>query len=237
MIKLKDILLENDDPNIFIPRRIEGRVERMIKIYIRNGSKGNLSLNRVGLTKLPDILKDITVGGSFDWSYNNLTSLENCPKTVGGNFGCGFNNLTSLEGSPSSVGGNFDCYNNNLTSLEGAPSSVGEDFNCNDNHLTSLENCPKTVGGSFGCSFNKLTSLAGAPKIVDKDFHCRMNTVQLTKDQVRAVCDVKGYIFLWLSLKTYYLKVSRQAFSFQGEWKIELSVWLRLISVMVIKVI
>ncbi len=196
MIKLKDILLESTAPDIFIPRRIEGRVERMIRLYVRNGSKGNLSLNKVGLTKLPDILKDITVGESFDCSYNNLTSLENCPKTVGGNFGCGFNNLTSLEGSPSSVGGNFDCYNNNLTSLEGAPSSVGEDFNCNDNHLTSLENCPKTVGRNFDCSYNYLTSLAGAPKIVDKDFHCRNNTLQFTKDQVRAVCDVKGKIFV-----------------------------------------
>ncbi len=175
MIKLKDILLESTAPDIFIPRRIEGRVERLIRLYVRNGSKGNLSLNKVGLTKLPDILKDITVGESFDCSYNNLTSLENCPKTVGGNFGCGFNNLTSLEG---------------------APSSVGEDFDCNDNHLTSLEFAPKTVGRNFDCSYNYLTSLAGAPKIVDKDFHCRNNTLQFTKDQVRAVCDVKGKIFV-----------------------------------------
>jgi hypothetical protein len=196
MIKLKDILFESTAPDIFIPRRIEGRVERLIRFYVRNGSKGNLSLNKVGLTKLPDILKDITVGGYFDCSYNNLTSLENCPKTVGGSFICGFNNLTSLEGSPSSVGGSFICGGNNLTSLEGAPSSVGEDFSCNDNHLTSLTGAPKTVGRNFDCSYNYLISLAGAPKIVDKDFHCRMNTVQLTKDQVRAVCDVKGKIFV-----------------------------------------
>ena len=145
MIKLKDLLFENEAPNIFIPRRIEDRVERMIKTYIRNGSKGDLNLIGLDLTKLPDILKDITVGGSFDCSYNNLTSLENCPKTVGGNFGCGFNNLTSLEGSPSSVGGNFDCYNNNLTSLEGAPKFVGGDFYCTDNPVQFTRKGVKSV--------------------------------------------------------------------------------------------
>ena len=112
MIKLKDILLESTAPDIFIPRRIEGRVERLIRLYVKNGSKGNLSLNKVGLTKLPDILKDITVGESFDCSYNNLTSLEGAPKTVGGSFICGGNNLTSLEGAPKSVGLDFYCTDN-----------------------------------------------------------------------------------------------------------------------------
>ena len=175
MIKLKDLLLESTAPDIFVPRRIEGRVDRLIKTYIRNGSNGDLKLTGLDLTKLPDILKDITVGGSFDCSYNNLTSLENCPKTVGGNFGCGFNNLTSLEGSPSSVGGNFDCYNNNLTTLEGAPSSVGEDFSCNDNKLKSLDGVPKFVGGSF---------------------RCENNPGNFTEKDIRAVCDVKGDVFV-----------------------------------------
>ena len=133
MIKLKDILLESTAPDIFVPRRIEGRVERMIMLYVKNGSKGDLDLSDLKLTVLPEILKNI---------------------------------------------------------------SVGRDFFCGTNNLTSLENCPKTVGGSFGCSFNKLTSLAGAPKIVDKDFHCRNNTVQFTEQDVRAVCDVLGSIFL-----------------------------------------
>jgi hypothetical protein len=41
MIKLKDLLLEQETPNIFIPRRMEDRIERLIKQYIRNGSKGD----------------------------------------------------------------------------------------------------------------------------------------------------------------------------------------------------
>ena len=55
MIKLKDLLLEAKAPSIFIPRRTEDRVERLIKDYIRNGSKGDLILSELPmkLTKLP----------------------------------------------------------------------------------------------------------------------------------------------------------------------------------------
>ena len=133
MIKLKQILLENTAPNIFIPRRIEGRVERMIKTYIRNGSKGKLSLQGLNLTVLPEMLKDITVDG---------------------------------------------------------------DFYCGNNNLTSLKNSPKTVTGVFGCSSNKLISLEGAPKFVGENFMCRFNPVKFTEKDVRAVCDVKGNLYL-----------------------------------------
>ena len=109
MIKLKDILLENDAPNIFIPRKMENRVERLIKTYIRNGNKGNLNLQDLNLTVLPEMLKDITVDGSFYCGNNHLTTLENCPKTVNGVFGCSSNKLISLEGAPKFVGEDFMC--------------------------------------------------------------------------------------------------------------------------------
>ncbi len=145
MIKLKDILLEGKPPSIFIPRRIEDRVERLIKQYIRNGSKGDLSLSGLNLTVLPEILKNVSIGGDFHCGFNNLTSLENCPSSVDGTFGCGNNNLTSLEGSPSSVGGSFICGGNNLTSLEGAPKSVGLDFYCTDNPVQFTRKGVKSV--------------------------------------------------------------------------------------------
>jgi len=134
MIKLKDILLENSAPDIFVPRRIEGRVERMISLYIRNGSKGKLSLQDLNLTVLPEMLKDITVNG---------------------------------------------------------------DFFCGNNHLTTLENCPKIVTGVFGCSRNELTSLEGAPETVGGDFYCLgYGKGKFTEDQIRALCDVKGEVYL-----------------------------------------
>ena len=133
MIKLKDILLEGKPPTIFVPRRVEDRVERLIKTYIRNGNKGKLNLQDLNLTVLPEMLKDITVDG---------------------------------------------------------------DFYCGNNNLTSLENCPKTVNGVFGCSSNKLISLEGAPKFVGEDFMCRFNPGKFTENDIIAVCDVKGKIFV-----------------------------------------
>ena len=109
MIKLKDLLFENDAPNIFVPRRIENRLERMIRLYIKNGSKGTLNLQHSNLTVLPEMLKDITVDGSFYCGNNHLTTLENCPKTVNGVFGCSSNKLISLEGAPKYVGEDFMC--------------------------------------------------------------------------------------------------------------------------------
>jgi len=109
MIKLKDLLFENEAPNIFVPRRIENRLERMIRLYIKNGSKGTLNLQHSNLTVLPEMLKDITVDGSFYCGNNHLTTLENCPKTVNGVFGCSSNKLISLEGAPKFVGEDFMC--------------------------------------------------------------------------------------------------------------------------------
>ena len=158
MIKLKDILFENSPPNLLIPRRIEGRVEKyvqaLVQKYIKDGSKGSLNLSGLKLTKLPSNLKNVSVGESFN---------------------CNVNNLTSLAGAPSSVGGHFRCSSNKLTSLDGAPNSVGKDFYC---------------------SYNNLKSLVGAPSSVGKDFYCNGNAIKFTIEQVQAVCDVKGEIYI-----------------------------------------
>ena len=69
-------------------------------------------------------------------------------------------------------------------------------FYCYDNKLISLKGSPKTVGGNFDCSYNKLTSLEGAPSSVDGDFLCGNNSVQFTEEQVRAVCNVKGRVYV-----------------------------------------
>ena len=134
MIKLKDLLLENTAPDIFVPKRMDDRLERMISLYIRNGSKGDLKLDEMGLTELPDILKNVSVGGTFDCSRNKLTSLINAPKYVDGTFYCHYNNLTSLKGLKETV--------------------INENFYCTDNKLTSLEGAPKTVNGHFFCYQN-----------------------------------------------------------------------------------
>ena len=126
MIKLKNILLENETPNIFIPRRIEDRFERLIKNYIRDHSKESLILSRMNLDKLPKILKNLTIGKDFWCTDNHLTSLENSPIYVVGNFGCSHNKLMSLEGAPEYVGGNFYCRGNPVRFTEAQVRAVSE---------------------------------------------------------------------------------------------------------------
>ena len=84
-------------------------------------------------------------GGSFNCSYNELTSLEGVPRHIDVGIYCSHNELTSLEGAPSHVNGNFDCSYNKLTSLEGAPSRVNGGFDCFDNKLTSLKDVYKHI--------------------------------------------------------------------------------------------
>jgi len=187
MIKLKDLLYEMSSPNLLIPRRVEGRMEKYIqskiKEYIKNNNVGDFSISGLGLTELPASLKQLEIGGSFDCSNNRLKFLTNAPTSVGLDFNCSdnlLNTLAGLTGAPSSVGGTFFCMRTNLKSLVGAPTSV-KNFYCSYNKLESLDGLIRddgvrlSVGGGFWCNNNK---------------------VKFTKKQVRAVCDVKGKIFV-----------------------------------------
>ena len=62
--------------------------------------------------------------------------------------------------------------------------------------LTSLKGAPEKVAGYFDCNNNKLTSLKGAPKTVGGSFLCRNNAKKFTEEEVRAVCKVRGNIYV-----------------------------------------
>jgi hypothetical protein len=98
----------------------------------------------------------VDVDGNVRLSDKNLTRLPLKFGKVSGHFDCSYNQLTTLEGCPKEVGGYFYCDNNQLTTLEGCPKTVGGDFYCSFNELTTLEGCPKTVGGGFYCYNNPL---------------------------------------------------------------------------------
>jgi hypothetical protein len=135
----------------------------------------NVNLYNKKLTKLP--IKFRNVNGNFNCSFNDLISLEGCPKYVGKYFLCNNNNLSSLKGSPEWVVGSFYCNSNKLISLKGCPESVGGYFDCSYNYLTSLEGSPKSVGRDFNCSYNNLTSLEGSPKSVSGNLLCHNNNL------------------------------------------------------------
>jgi hypothetical protein len=138
----------------------------------------------------------VRVRDTYQVGYNELTSLEGMPERVT-DFICTSNVLKSLEGSPASVPGVFACAHMGLTTLKGGPQEVGDYFNCYDNLLTSLEGAPQWVGGNFNCSANKITSLEGCPKRVGGHFNMQRHAgCNITEEQIRAVCDVKGQVFV-----------------------------------------
>ena len=175
-IESQHLEIVNDLKNLGLIRQ-DGKLYDIYNLPKNFVVKGNLDLTRMGLTELPD-LGTVTVLGSFDCGYNQLTSLTGAPKSVGGCFHCKNNKLTSLVGAPKSVEGDFDCFGNQLISLEHAPKSIGGYFDCGYNQLTSLVGAPKSVHGDFYCRFNQLTGLVGGPESVGGDFDCFGN--QLT---------------------------------------------------------
>lgn len=150
---------------------------KMISIMKDGVVNGDLFFNdnfiKDGKINIPFEIKGVE--GSVYLSNQKLTTLEGCPEYVSGGFFCNNNKLTTLEGCPKKVGGNFSCSSNDLKNLEGAPKYVGNDFECNGNELKSLKGCPEYVGGSFHCSWMK------------KKFK---------ESEIRAVCNVKGNVYL-----------------------------------------
>jgi len=224
MIKLKDILFESTAPDIFVPRRMDDRVDRYIKQYIRDGGKGKLDISYMSLTKLPDVLKNIKIDGDFNCEGNHIESLENFPKSVGGAINLAWNKLKSLEGLNIEVanagdypGDSFNCNGNYLTDLKGGPKFVKGNYSCSENDLVSLKGAPEKIEGYFYCGHNKLTSFVGGPIFVAKDFYGSFNNLEsleglpkfiggnlsliamhkiFTAQQIRAISDVKGRIEL-----------------------------------------
>ncbi|WP_331139941.1 hypothetical protein [Flavobacterium sp.] len=80
---------------------------------------GDVILMEMDLQKIPIKFNNVT--GTFNCSYNRLTSLENAPKYVGEVFTCQSNCLTSFEGFPISVGEVVVAFDNEFTSIDYLP--------------------------------------------------------------------------------------------------------------------
>ena len=124
------------------------------------------------------IVKFNKVNSGFNYSDNELESLEGCPEFVRSYFTCCNNKLATLKGCPKKVYGNLNVSNNKLESLENCSVIVEGNFNCSENKLISLKGCPKLINGFFDCSYNQLKILKYAPETVEGDFYCNNN--QLT---------------------------------------------------------
>jgi hypothetical protein len=108
MIKLTNIL---DEITVNAPKKLE--YKKIIRDYIRDGSKGSLDLSNLNeKIKLPDNLK---AGGSLDLGHTQITSLPDNLQ-VRGSLYLYDTQITSLPDNLQ-VGGNLSLYDTPITSL------------------------------------------------------------------------------------------------------------------------
>lgn len=118
----------------------------------------------------------IDVAGGVDLYRKVLNELPLTFKNVSGSFNCSYNNLTSLEGSPVTVGGNFFCMSNKLTTLEGSPSTVVGGFYWNKNKLVSTFSGDTDIETEVGffISERELSSSVLPMHIIDNYVHIKL---------------------------------------------------------------
>jgi hypothetical protein len=123
--------------NILVPRNLEGRREKFIKLQAR-------------IFQQEIITGDVTIDKDFYLDFQNIKT-----KKIIGDVYININKIP-LWLKDIEIDGNFYCDGAGLTTLEGCPEIVNGYFSCSNNYLTTLQGCPKYVGKSFWCRNNKV---------------------------------------------------------------------------------
>ncbi|GAB5389911.1 MAG: hypothetical protein Alpg2KO_28790 [Alphaproteobacteria bacterium] len=133
-----------DDPVAFLKHR----KIRHIKVGKRIFAWGDIHLAQHGLTRLPD-LSNVTLYGSLNAAFNQLTDLKGFPRKVTGSVGLWNNRLRHLQELQGKSFRSLDVRRNLLQSLEGGPKSVEDHFHCTENPLVTLKGMAKFGRQSF----------------------------------------------------------------------------------------
>ena len=156
MKKYKVILTESEMRKLNEVRS-DVRAKRLVADDIDTKDDKYITVDKINQDNYEKYIgKKVNVRGDVDLSNLNLKEIPITFGKVGGNFDCSINELTSLKSCPSEVNGDFDCSNNKLISLKGCPSIIKQRFYCEHNELMSLVGCPSEVCWLiFDCSHNK----------------------------------------------------------------------------------
>ena len=142
----------------------------------------SLDLSEMKLTELPK-MSHITINGSFNCSYNQITSYKDCP-IVNGSFNCSFNQIKSFKYCPN-IKGDFWCYSNQIKSFKYCPNIKG-DFSCSLNQIISFKDCP-LINGDFYCHDNQITSFKDCPEIrgyFHSDYNIFEKVLKYSKEKI-----------------------------------------------------
>ena len=149
---LKEMKINNYVINEDLTVDVKGDVNLIIK-DLTVDVKGDVNLIIKGLSQIP--IQFGIIDGSFNCSWNSLTSLKGCPKVVNGYFYCYNNSLTSLEGCPEVVNGSFYCNNNKLISFEFFP----QEINGNSIFLHNIEIKEEEELVNFDCKMENIEKI------------------------------------------------------------------------------
>ena len=161
--------------------------------------KGDVNLISKGLSQIP--IQFGIIDGSFNCSWNNLTSLEGCPQLIGSSFYCSRNELTSLEGCTQKIHGGFYCSDNKLTSLKYCPEIIVEDFDCQNNNLTSFKYFPKEIKGKYVCTCGNNIK---EEELVN--FNCKMENINKIYSDFNTDRNVEEF----LNKVSYYKNIKKE---------------------------
>ena len=108
----------------------------------------------------------------------------------------GIENYTINAKGEIDVDGNVNLVGNDFKELPFKFGTVTGYFTVEScKNLTSLKNCPNYVNRWFACDRNKnLSSLEGCPREVKREFYCSDCKREFTKEEVKSLCKIDGYI-------------------------------------------
>jgi len=169
MIKLKDLLLENETPNIFVPRKIEDRkarynqmtqkaVNKIIDDYNANKNKGDLDLSG------PSIDDDYDTDYDYNTSELSLTGDFIIPDT-----------LKKINGP----GGGLSLKNSNVTKL---PDNLSIGNHINDYSQLDISYCKKLKALPKGLKVHRIDAYNSGLIEIPDDLQCSYLELQHTRD-------------------------------------------------------
>jgi hypothetical protein len=167
MIKLKDLLLENETPNIFVPRKIEDRtvrynqmtqkaVNKIIDDYNANKNKDDLDISG------PSIDDDYDPDYDFDTSTLSLTGEFIIPDT-----------LKKVEGG-------LDLENSNVTKLPDNL-TIGDYINEHSNSRLDISDCKRLKALPKGLKVARIYAYNNGLIEIPDDVQCIYLDLQHTK--------------------------------------------------------
>ena len=160
---------------------------------------GNLNLEDMGLTELPD-LSNLVVEGYFNCRKNKLANLLGAPAMVLGDFYADNNELVTLQGLSKGISSLY-CKNNRLTSLRYVPEVI-RDLYCENNYLRNFNGAPKRVKGILNANLNPLVSFDGFPDKVEGMFHA-INTDLEAFENIAG--RMKSSVFIYNPKKGFFI--------------------------------